>query len=608
MSRLRDHAREAGWSAAEVDRATSDAGDPPGIEFVAEAERCRVCGQPAKVYKRRSRRVMTLAAGTFRAIETLKQCAEDPSHAVMDSNALARLVKRRQRFGYDLMVHAGCARYLGNKQREEIQTELYQQRGIELSCGSISSLCDRFLTHLEALHLARVAQLRAALGEGYPLHIDATCEHGKGGLFVCMDGWRGWVLVAGRIPSEHEDHLRPLVEQTTRLFGEPIAVVRDMGTGGAKAVAALREKSIPDLICHFHFLAAVAKKLFDQSYDLLRKLLKSSKVRTDLRELLRALRSYSSTSPHDGRFGKGLLREELPALVLWILESDGTKDLLYPFALVHLEFFQRCRQALQRAERWVPGPRTRPERGALDHLTTLVRRFDKDSRFTTAVTRLEQGWQAFCELRDVLQLSNAELPRADRRMHQRALPSLEACRLNEIEVALRAYRVELAERIASPQSADPLSTSPGAIILKYLDRYGEHLFGHPVRYDEKGTISAIVERTNNVPEHFFGHEKQHLRRRLGRANLGRDLEDQPAQAALAANLRHPDYVRVLCGSLDQLPMAFAELDEQALEQTTPLSRSNRDSKLQHRIRALLKGEKTVESEPESEKSNRCLTR
>ncbi len=102
---------------------------------------------------------------------------------------------------------------------------------------------------------------------------------------------------------------------------------------------------------------------------------------------------------------------------------------------------------------------------------------------------------------------------------------------------------------------------------------------------------AIVERTNNVPEHFFGREKQHLRRRLGRANLGRDLEDQPAQAALAANLRQPDYVRVLCGSLDHLPMAFAELDEQAFEQVTPLSRSNRDSNLQRRIRARLKAEK-----------------
>ena len=97
-----------------------------------------------------------------------------------------------------------------------------------------------------------------------------------------------------------------------------------------------------------------------------------------------------------------------------------------------------------------------------------------------------------------------------------------------------------------------------------------------------------MQRTNNVDEHFFGNEKQQLRRRVGRAHLGRDLEDQPAQAALAANLRHPDYVRILCGSLEHLHNAFAELDEQALGDATPLVRSNRDTELQNRVRTLLK--------------------
>ncbi len=567
-----------------------------------------MCGGALSVYKTRSRQVLTLAAGPFEATETLTRCRSDPAHPVMGSRALARVVKPRQRYGYDLIVHVGRARYLENQQREEIRAELYRQRGITLSDGSVSNLCDRFLIYLEALHLARVPQLRAALGDGYPLHIDATCEHGKGGLFVCMDGWRAWVLVAGCIPSEHEEHLRPLVEKTVDLFGEPIALVRDMGAGGAKALAPLREKAIPDLICHFHFLAAVGKKLFEQSYALLRKLLKSSKIRTDLRALLRDLRAYSTTAPREGRFGKGVVREDLLALVLWILEGDGTKDLLYPFGLVHLEFFQRCREAPQRARCWLQGPRTLPERRAVDHLATLVGRLDKDSRFTTAATRLEKGWQAFCELRDVLQLSSAELPRADVRAHQRELAPLEARRLREIEQALEDYRTELGERIASTHSAGSPWTSPSAVIVKYLDRYREHLFGHPTRRDERGAIVAIVERTNNVLEHFFGDEKQHLRRRLGRANLGRDLEDQPAQAALAANLRHADYVRVLCGSLDHLPVAFAELDEQALAQTTPLSRSNRDSKLQHRIRALLQSEETPDSETDGQKSNRCLTR
>jgi hypothetical protein len=225
----------------------------PRIEFVAEAGQCPLCDGALKVYKTRSRQVITLEAGPFRAIEMLKQCSENHRHPIMGSNALAKRVKPRQRYGYDLIVQVGCARYLELKQREEIQAVLHQQQGIELSTGSLSHLCDRFLTYLEALHLARAPQLRAALTAGYPLHIDATCEKGKGGLFVCMDGWRGWVLTAGRIPSEQEAHLRPLVEKTTALFGQPIAVVRDMGKGGANAVAPLHEKGIPDLICHFHF-------------------------------------------------------------------------------------------------------------------------------------------------------------------------------------------------------------------------------------------------------------------------------------------------------------------------------------------------------------------
>ena len=574
-------------------------GDLPIVHFVAEATQCPLCDGALKVYKSRSRQVVTFKAGSFLATETLMQCAGNPNHPVMNSRTLSKLVAPHQRFGYDLVVEVGCARYLENKQRTEIQANLYRQRGIKLSSGSISHLCDRFLTHLEALHLARAPQLRAILEIGYPLHLDATCELGKGGLYVCMDGWRGWVLVAGRIPSEHADHLRPLVEKTTQLFGDPVATVQDMGKGGAKAILTLRAKGIPDLICHFHFLAAVGKNLFDHDYRLLRRLLKSSKVRTDLRTLLRDLRCYSSNSPCEGQFGKGVVREDLPALVLWILEGDGSKDLLYPFGLVHLLFFQRCQLALQRAECWVQGPRTLPERRAIAHLATLVQRFDKDDRFAKAVTRLEEGWLAFGELRDVLQLTNAELPRADVRAQQKELAVIEARRMREIKKALRDYRKELAGQVTV--SNDPgVSTSPGNVIVRYIDRYEKRLFGHPFLRNEDGEVVAIVERTNNVVEHFFGTEKQHLRRRLGRANLGRDLEDQPAQAALVANLRHADYVRVLCGNLDQLPMAFAQLDVHTLAQATPLTRSNRDTKLQKLIRARLTCENMGDSSPKTE--------
>ena len=553
-----------------------------------------------RVQKSKRRQIFTFNSGVLNTKEVRKKCTGDATHPIMCSDELARLVKPRQRCAYDLVVHVGLARYVGGKQREEIRAELYQERGFTLSDGSISNLCDRFLVYFEALHLARVPELRHALQEGYPLHLDATCEHGKGGLFVCMDGWRGWVLMAARIPSEHEDYLRPLVEKTAALFGDPIATVRDMGEGMAKAVAPLRARGVPDFVCHYHFLGAVGKKLFEAPYRALGNLLRQHKLQGDLRALLRDLRPYRKSTTFSGRFGPGPIHEDLPALVLWILEGEGKKTLLFPFALPHLDFLQRCQQAVRKAECWVPSPRTPATRRAIVHLRRLVNRLEHDNRFATVEGRLDKGWQAFCELRDVLQLTNAELPNGDAHPHQIPLPALEARRLEMIEEAAKDYEAELRERTANTGHDDSTHRSPARIILKYFERYGKHLFGHPTLRDEDGTILAVVERTDNVPEHFFGAEKRKLRRRLGRAHLGRDLEDQPAQAALVANLQHPEYVRVVCGSIDNLPTAFAQLDAQALGRATALTRNNRDSALLRRVRILVKND--AGDQPSDEKS------
>ena len=136
-----------------------------------------------------------------------------------------------------------------------------------------------------------------------------------------------------------------------------------------------------------------------------------------------------------------------------------------------------------------------------------------------------------------------------------------------------------ASGVRTPAADGPGSFQPDSIVLRYLDRYGDGLTGHPVVRDQAGRAVAVVDRTNNVIEQSFAIAKQGLRRRLGRAQLGRDLEDQPAQAALAANLRHPDYVRILCGTLDQLPRAFAELDRHQHTRPPRLQRQNRDAEL-----------------------------
>jgi len=162
---LRRHAQRAGWSTAQLVRATAEAGESfPCIEFVAEAEACPVCAGEVQIQKSKRRQIITFQAGVCTAKDVRKQCTRNPTHPIMGSEELARLVKPHQRYAYDLVVHVGLARYLRGKQREEIRAELYQERGVRLCEGSISNLCDRFLGYFEALHL------------------DATCEHGKGGL------------------------------------------------------------------------------------------------------------------------------------------------------------------------------------------------------------------------------------------------------------------------------------------------------------------------------------------------------------------------------------------------------------------------------------------
>jgi len=71
-------------------------------------------------------------------------------------------------------------------------------------------------------------------------------------------------------------------------------------------------------------------------------------------------------------------------------------------------------------------------------------------------------------------------------------------------------------------------------------------------------------RKESVTVEWFGAiiiaEHNGERRRSGRKKLTQDLENLPAGAALTFNLRDPDYVALLCGSLDQLAAAFAALD------------------------------------------------
>jgi hypothetical protein len=70
-----------------------------------------------------------------------------------------------------------------------------------------------------------------------------------------------------------------------------------------------------------------------------------------------------------------------------------------------------------------------------------------------------------------------------------------------------------------------------------------------------------VQRTNNISERFFRGVKRFIRRITGKKKLNREVNALGDQALLVFNLKTPAYVKLICGSLDNLAQAFADLSQ-----------------------------------------------
>ena len=126
-----------------------------------------------------------------------------------------------------------------------------------------------------------------------------------------------------------------------------------------------------------------------------------------------------------------------------------------------------------------------------------------------AADRLQRGWAVFCQLRTLLRLSDEELPGGPRPPSSAPLgPTAAAARLRAIAADLQRYHQDLRQRVRTPAADGPGSFQPDSIVLRYLDRYGDGLTGHPVVRDQAGRAVAVVDRTNNVIEQSFAIAKR----------------------------------------------------------------------------------------------------
>jgi len=545
------------------------ADEEPGI--------CPVCGGDRwYVQKTRPRHGRTLAHGQFEARETVRVCAMGCRHpagrlVTRGARSLTKLLPSSSVVGYDVMVRVGLERFLRHRQRPEICSIIENEAGIRISTGEVSDLSRRFVHYLARLHQAQAKQLKDALERdgGWPMHVDATGEDGRGTLLLVMAGWRQWVLGAWKISTERAELILPCLRETVRNFGAPCAAMRDLGRAMTPAIDELvgeLETSLPVLACHQHFLADVGKDLLEPSHAKLRDLFRRTKVRPKLRALVRdlgcklgpsiedarkAVRRWQSMTENghgieSGNNGLAIVR----AVAQWTLDYKAqASGLDYPFDRPYLDLYERCSIALRATDAFL---RTPPDdkkvKSALERLHRYLVPVDCEVPFRQTTERLRRRAALFDELRGVLRL--AAIPQKDET--EQDLHRMQE-RLDELVASLKKRRPERGPAQDIREAID--------IILKHIDTHGANLWGHVIHLPESaGGGVRLVVRTNFPAENFFGDFKHDERRRSGRKNLTQDLEQLPAEAMLVYNLEHEDYVTIVCGSLDRLAEAFAHLD------------------------------------------------
>ena len=239
------------------------------------------------VLKTRQKKVVTLDIGAFWAKETILQSPEDKG--LHPSEELGALVPHRCTFGYDVIVHVGYALFVHCRSEQQIINEL-AERNISISQREVSFLGRKFITYLAIAHRESRQQIIRTMASrgGYILHLDGTCEGDSPHLFSGLDGIAELVLDNVKLPSEKADLLIPFLHRIKEQYGDPVALVHDMGKGIVVAVEEVFPGK-PDFICHFHFLKDIGKDLLEDDYQRIRNRLRKLKIRTLLRQKAKTL-------------------------------------------------------------------------------------------------------------------------------------------------------------------------------------------------------------------------------------------------------------------------------------------------------------------------------
>ena len=541
----------------------------PIIKFESKIRTCPFCGTPLSVQKTRSKTVFTLHIGGFRAIEKITECTNCNNTQKYQSEELLQIVPPFCNFGYDVIVYIGKAMFLQNRQESEIKSEL-AEKNIPISESEVSYLAKKFIIYLSTLQNSRSLRLCEILENngGYILHLDALGEKGCLRLISGIDSISEFVLDNEKIISEKKDYIVPFLERIKSKYGNPLAIVQDMGKGIINAVETVFSE-IKIFICHFHFLRDIGKDLLNKDYDIIRRRLRSYGILNKLRNLSKPLKSVIDRHPEEVSIFTNIIRKDgkidlnseimqtitVYFLIQWILSwKRESKGYGFPFDRPHLSLAVRLTEGyvqIDKIKNRITDCSTNISK-TITQLKDKLKLIVDDIELQNSVQKMQEDTKVFDNLRKAMQIApndNNDGLNFDGVSED----------LKTIEQRVRVFRKNLLNN-------DKLKTSKKyQKFLVQINKYWNKLFADPIEViTSEGKKIIQPQRTNNIMERFFRDFRHSNMRKTGNSSLKKTLKSMIKDTPLVRNLKNKEYMKVILNENETLEDAFSKINPESI--------------------------------------------
>jgi hypothetical protein len=410
--------------------------------------------------------------------------------------------------------------------------------------------------------------------------VDGTCEGDSPQLFCGLDGISELVLDAIKIPSEKKELLVPFFRRIKQHYGNPVALVHDMGAG---IISAVKEvfPSQPDFICHFHFLRDIGKDLLAEYYQTVIKRLRTHNVRALLRQKANYLEkkigqknSQAATdfqlSMENGEIEKTNFAEHFPGvatytLIHWAFQSlRQSQGYGFPFDRPLLEFYRKLKQihCLLGSVMDIHLRNKSKDNRPFRQVWPLLEQVMQDKELSRAVANMESKAEVFDKLRQALGIA---LPEGKEGLNDGG----ESTDIKTIEKKVGEFRDWLV--------SDKSRQGTYAKMIKQLDKYWEKLFADPIIVNTvEGKIILIPQRTNNILEQFFRAEKRQYRKKSGTVSLSKTLKAILADTPLVRNLQNEEYYKIILNGCSDLSERFSQIDAKLVRDYLKKAQNNQE--------------------------------